>query len=67
MTDIPALLQRQAEWQKTRTALSWPEKVRMSEAIRPTILALRRVDRSPGFPPQSVRRTDTPPPSTRTS
>ncbi len=41
MTDVRRLLERQAEWQKARGGLSWPEKVRMAEAIRETISQLR--------------------------
>ncbi|MGH9316587.1 MAG: hypothetical protein ACRD1P_05730, partial [Thermoanaerobaculia bacterium] len=41
MTDVRRLLERQAEWQKARGRLSWPEKVRMAEAMRDTIRQLR--------------------------
>ena len=34
MTEIEALLARQARWQKARRELSWPEKIRMAEQIR---------------------------------
>jgi hypothetical protein len=46
MTDTRSLLERQAEWQKQRTALTWPEKIRMAEAVRESAAKLRR-DRSP--------------------
>jgi hypothetical protein len=46
MTDTRRLLERQAEWQKQRTALTWPEKIRMAEAVREWVAKLRR-DRSP--------------------
>ena len=36
------LLERQAEWQKRRAALSWSEKVRMVEAVREPAAALAR-------------------------
>ena len=42
MTDVRRLLERQAEWQKARGGLSWPEKVRMAEAMREAILQFRR-------------------------
>ena len=48
MRDVRDLLRRQAEWQKGRKALSWPEKVRMAEAIRDSVLALRRTEDRPG-------------------
>ncbi|OGP21760.1 MAG: hypothetical protein A2038_04925 [Deltaproteobacteria bacterium GWA2_57_13] len=45
MSDIQQLLERQAEWQKSRKSLSWPEKIRMVEAIRESILQFRRAGR----------------------
>ena len=41
MRDIQKMLERQARWQKGRAALSWPEKIRMAEAIRESIRLLR--------------------------
>ena len=41
MTDVRRLFERQAEWQRARRGLSWPEKVRMAEAMREAILQLR--------------------------
>lgn len=41
MTDVRQLLARQAEWQRARGGLSWPEKVRMAEAMREAIVRLR--------------------------
>jgi len=34
MIDVYELLARQAEWQRSRRALAWAEKIRMVEAIR---------------------------------
>lgn len=42
MNEIQELLERQARWQKTRQALSWPEKIRMAESVRESVLLLRR-------------------------
>ena len=42
MSEIQELLERQARWQKTRRALSWPEKLRMAERVRESIRQLRR-------------------------
>jgi hypothetical protein len=42
MNDIQKLLARQAKWQKSRKSLSWPEKIRMAEAIRESVLQFRR-------------------------
>jgi len=42
VTDITKLLQRQAEWQKVRAALSWAGKIRMAEAVREDVGKLRR-------------------------
>lgn len=36
------LFERQAAWQKARRQLSWPEKIAMAEAIRETLVLLRR-------------------------
>lgn len=41
MSDMRALFERQAEWQSRRRSLSWPEKVRMAEAIRSSVEQLR--------------------------
>jgi hypothetical protein len=41
MSDIEEMLERQARWQKTRQALSWPEKIQMAERIRESALHLR--------------------------
>ena len=35
------MLERQAQWQKGRKALSWPEKIRMAERIRESARQLR--------------------------
>ncbi len=55
MTDVPERLKKQAEWQKSRRNLSWPEKVRRAEAIRDSVESLRRTA-STGNPPRRVRR-----------
>jgi hypothetical protein len=41
MSKIQQLLERQARWQKTRQALSWPEKIQMAERIRESAPQLR--------------------------
>jgi hypothetical protein len=41
MNDAEQLLQRQARWQQSRRALSWPEKIRLAESMRPALLAFR--------------------------
>ena len=45
MTDIQTLLKRQASWQRSRRSLSWPEKIRMAERVRDSILSLRAKNR----------------------
>jgi hypothetical protein len=42
MSEIQALLERQARWQRSRKALSWPEKIRMAERVRESVQQLRR-------------------------
>ena len=46
MSEVIKLLQRQSAWQKSRKDLSWPEKIRMAEAIRDSVLKLRRSGQS---------------------
>jgi len=41
MADTRELFERQAAWQAGRCRLSWPEKVRMAEAIRESLVRLR--------------------------
>jgi hypothetical protein len=41
MNEVLELLQRQANWQKSRKRLSWPEKIRMAEAIHDSVAHLR--------------------------
>jgi hypothetical protein len=47
------LFRRQAAWQKARKSLSWPEKIRMVEAIRKSVEQLRLTGppRKPGRSP----------------
>jgi hypothetical protein len=42
MTETRKLLERQAAWQKGRAALTWPEKIRMAEAVREWAAKLSR-------------------------
>jgi len=46
MSEIQALLERQARWQKTRRALSWPEKIRMAEKVRESARQMRRPEKA---------------------
>jgi hypothetical protein len=41
MADTHELFERRAAWQAGRRRLSWPEKVRMAEAIRESLVRLR--------------------------
>ena len=41
MDDAKKLLERQAVWQKSLKLLSWPEKIRIAEAIRESIVQIR--------------------------
>jgi len=56
--DVQELLRRQAQWQKSRRALSWPEKIRMAEEIRESIKMLRSV------PPEDLPEKHQPHPPT---
>ena len=42
MADIEKILERHAKWHESLRRLSWAEKLRMAEAVMPTIRALRR-------------------------
>jgi hypothetical protein len=55
MTETGKLLERQAAWQKGRAALTWPEKIRMAEAVREWAAQLSRA-RSPKAPIASASR-----------
>ena len=52
MKDIHSLLEKQALWQRSRRSLPWPEKIRMAERVRDSILSLRAV--SPPVPPDAT-------------
>jgi hypothetical protein len=41
MNDVKQLFERQAAWQKGRKSLPWPEKIRIAEAVRESILQIR--------------------------
>ena len=43
MNDLRELFERQAAWQERQRHLSWPEKVRMVQATRETLLTFRRL------------------------
>ena len=47
MTDSRVLLQRQAERQKRRAHLSWPEKMRMAVVLRETMLQMQSANVDP--------------------
>ncbi len=47
MNDVEDMLKRQAEWQQSRKALPWPEKLRMAAAVRESILLLRGAGKRP--------------------
>jgi len=42
MTESERILRRQAEWQRSRQAATWPEKIREVERMRPSIEAMRK-------------------------
>jgi len=41
MNETERLLRRQAEWQRERRSLTWPEKIRQAERVRATLEAFR--------------------------
>lgn len=54
--EVMALLERQAAWQRSRAALPWAEKLRMSVVMREALIAMR-----------GSRKTSTPPWDTKGS
>lgn len=63
MTDVKLLLERQARWQQTRRALTWPEKVRMAEQVREAVLLLRhsaKGEATSGQPPRTASHSGRP-------
>lgn len=63
MSEIRALLERQARRQRSRKALSWPEKIRMAEGVRESVLQLRRTAEAGAGRPRTdaVKTTRSPP------
>jgi len=55
MIDVRELLERQTEWQKGRVSLPWPEKVRIAERIRASIVQLQRMRLAAGSGPKANR------------
>jgi hypothetical protein len=55
MSDARERLERMAQRQRSRQALSWPEKVRLAEAIRNSLIELRRT--RPGASRDAAPRT----------
>ena len=37
MSDPIEMLKRQAQWQKNRQSLTWPEKIRLAERVRESV------------------------------
>jgi hypothetical protein len=54
MTESRSLWERQADWQKCRARLSWPEKIRIVEGLRETLSRFRSL-RAEKRPPVKVR------------
>ena len=60
MSDTDALLRRQAEWQRDRQALSWPEKIRQAEQLRASVEVFRRLRRERSHDDPNDAPPDTP-------
>jgi hypothetical protein len=41
MSDPIQMLKRQAQWQKNRQSLTWPEKLRLAERVRESVMQWR--------------------------
>jgi hypothetical protein len=51
MTRADELFSRQAQWQQSRRSLSWPEKIREAERLRPSLEAFRQMRMNRGARP----------------
>jgi hypothetical protein len=40
--ELKQMLERMAEWQRSRATLTWAEKIRMAEAVRESLAEYRR-------------------------
>ena len=60
MTDIRELFERQAAWQSGRRNLSWPEKIRMAEAMRETAIRFRAMRRADAARPTRGKPVEAP-------
>jgi hypothetical protein len=45
--EVQHLLERQAEWQRSRRSLSWPEKIRQAQQLLDSVRRLRRSKEPP--------------------
>jgi len=43
MNELRDVFRRQAEWQKKRVSLSWPEKIRLAEGAQETLRRFREM------------------------
>lgn len=44
MTELVAMLQRQAAWQRARADMSWTDKLRLAVRLRQAAVALRKIE-----------------------
>jgi hypothetical protein len=66
MNETERLLRRQAEWQRDRRSLTWPEKIRQAEQLRATLEAFRAQRRhAVAVQPQDRRPPPGAPPETQ--
>lgn len=59
MSDLRHLFQRQAAWQKKRESLSWPDKIRMVEAMQGTLRQLRNSGTGYAIPEFQIPQSQT--------
>ena len=67
MNETERLLRRQAEWQRDRRSLTWPEKIRQAEQLRATVAAFRtqRRHQATAVQPRDGRPAEGVPPETQ--
>ena len=59
MARADELFSRQTQWQQSRRNLSWPEKIRQAERLRPSLEAFRQMRMNRGVRPAGQRQDRT--------
>jgi hypothetical protein len=60
VVDVKQILARQVEWQKARRLLPWPEKLRLAEEMRETLVRFEALRASEMQRRRRIRRVGDP-------